>query len=214
MNIGQKLKEARAKRGLTQEKVAEQIGVSRQTISNWENDRFYPDIVNLIYLSDLYSISLDELLKEDKKMIEHLENSTDVVKSRQRFSKLILIISYLLIWAMSIIAFWIGGKSDALGYTIANFYLVLPIATIIISVFIGKDRAWVHGKWAILLFFGFMYMFALYMTFSFSNMITFGKMNMPDFTSMLPGILSAGFGMSIGTLMRIISRKKENKNNS
>lgn len=84
MEIGKKLKDARMHSGFTQERVAEEIGVSRQTISNWENEKSYPDIVSVIRLSDLYSISLDELLKGDIKMMEHLEESTNVVKSNQR----------------------------------------------------------------------------------------------------------------------------------
>ena len=55
-----------------------------QTISNWENEKSYPDIVNVITLSDLYSISLDDLLKGDEKMMEHLEESTNVVKSNKK----------------------------------------------------------------------------------------------------------------------------------
>ena len=58
--------------------------MSRQTISNWENEKTYPDIVSVIKLSDLYSISLDELLKGDTKMLEHLEESTDIVKSNRK----------------------------------------------------------------------------------------------------------------------------------
>ena len=84
MEIGKKLKAARSKANLTQEQVAEKLFVSRQTISNWENERSYPDIVSVIKLSDLYSISLDELLKGDQKMIEHLDESTNIVKSNQR----------------------------------------------------------------------------------------------------------------------------------
>ena len=80
MEIGVKLKEARIKSGLTQENVAEKIQVSRQTISNWENEKSFPDIVNVIKLSDLYNISLDQLLKGDEAMIEHLEKSTNIVK--------------------------------------------------------------------------------------------------------------------------------------
>lgn len=81
MEIGKKLKNARVQSGMTQENVAEKINVSRQTISNWENEKSYPDIINVIELSNLYSISLDELLKGDEKMIEHLEESTNVVKA-------------------------------------------------------------------------------------------------------------------------------------
>lgn len=84
MEIGQKLKDARVHSGLTQEVVAEKINVSRQTISNWENEKSYPDIISVIELSNLYCISLDDLLKGDSKMIEHLEESTNVVKSNKK----------------------------------------------------------------------------------------------------------------------------------
>lgn len=90
MEIGKKLKAARQGSGLTQEQVAERLYVSRQTISNWENEKSYPDIVSVVRLSDLYSISLDDLLKGDAKMLEHLEESTDIVKSNQKLILAIL----------------------------------------------------------------------------------------------------------------------------
>ncbi|MCW0925140.1 helix-turn-helix domain-containing protein [Streptococcus anginosus] len=83
MEIGKKLKEARQMSGLTQEDVAEKLIVSRQTISNWETEKFYPDILYVLQLSDLYQISLDELLKGDERMIQHLEDSTNIVKSNK-----------------------------------------------------------------------------------------------------------------------------------
>ena len=55
MEIGKKLKEARQGAKLTQEQVAERLFVSRQTISNWENEKSYPDIVSVVNLSDLDS---------------------------------------------------------------------------------------------------------------------------------------------------------------
>lgn len=84
MEIGKKLKNARIEAGLTQEKAAEKINVSRQTISNWENEKSYPDIVSVIRLSTLYSVSLDELLKGDEEMIDHLEESTNIVNSNKK----------------------------------------------------------------------------------------------------------------------------------
>ena len=84
MEIGKRLKEARQMSGLTQENVAEKLNVSRQTISNWETEKFYPDILYVLQLSDLYQVSLDELLKGDERMIQHLEDSTNVVKSNQK----------------------------------------------------------------------------------------------------------------------------------
>jgi len=86
MEIGKKLRAARQGSGLTQEQAAERLFVSRQTISNWENEKTYPDIVSVVRLSDLYSISLDELLKGDTEMLEHLEESTDIVKSNRKLA--------------------------------------------------------------------------------------------------------------------------------
>ena len=103
MEIGKKLKDARMRSGFTQESVAEKVNVSRQTISNWENEKSYPDITSVIELSNLYSISLDELLKGDEKMMEHLEESTNVVKSTRKLIGVILlnIITVILLITLS-----------------------------------------------------------------------------------------------------------------
>ena len=102
MEIGKKLKDARTAAGLTQEKVAAEIFVSRQTISNWENEKSYPDIISAIKLSDLYQISLDVLLKGDTDMLQHLEESTNFVKSNK-----VLVIA-VITNAMLMLAFFIG----------------------------------------------------------------------------------------------------------
>ncbi len=83
-DIGQKLREARQNSKLTQEKIAEQLQVSRQTVSNWENNKSYPDIISLIKLGDIYNISLDMLLKGDDSMLKHLTQSTDTVTSNHK----------------------------------------------------------------------------------------------------------------------------------
>lgn len=103
MEIGKKMKDARMRSGFTQESVAEKVNVSRQTISNWENEKSYPDIISVIELSNLYSISLDELLKGDEKMMEHLEESTNVVKSTRKLIGAILlnIITVILLITLS-----------------------------------------------------------------------------------------------------------------
>ena len=103
MEIGKKLKDARMRSGFTQESVDEKVNVSRQTISNWENEKSYPDITSVIELSNLYSISLDELLKGDEKMMEHLEESTNVVKSTRKLIGAILlnIITVILLITLS-----------------------------------------------------------------------------------------------------------------
>lgn len=77
-----------------------------QTISNWENEKSYPDIINVIELSNLYSISLDVLLKGDEKMIEHLEESTNVVNSNKKligaFIANIMVVALLILLNMFI----------------------------------------------------------------------------------------------------------------
>ena len=65
-DIGSKIKAARLEKKLTQEQVAELLGVSRQTISNWENEKSYPDIISVIKMSDCYEVSLDYLQQEEK----------------------------------------------------------------------------------------------------------------------------------------------------
>lgn len=91
VDIGKKLKSARKDNHLTQEKVSELIQVSRQTISNWENGKSYPDVISVIILSDLYHVSLDVLLKEDVEMIQHIEESTNIVKSNKKLMLAILL---------------------------------------------------------------------------------------------------------------------------
>ena len=49
---------------LTQESAAESVGVSRQTMSSWENGKSFPDIVSIMKLSDLYDISIDDLVSD------------------------------------------------------------------------------------------------------------------------------------------------------
>lgn len=123
MEIGKKLKNARIKTGFTQEKAAEEIDVSRQTISNWENEKSYPDIISVIALSDLYSVSLDELLKGDQKMTEHLAESTDVVKSNKKLTGAIILNIVLMILLIALNMLLPEG----------TYYLVIVFCVVIMS---------------------------------------------------------------------------------
>lgn len=206
MEIGSRLKNARNEQGLTQEQVAEELGVSRQSISNWENNRAYPDIISVIRMSDLYSVSLDELLKEDKKMIEYLENATNEVKSRRSFSKLIEIGSYLVIWAISVVIFLVTNDQETMAYTILIFYTVLHVSTLVISFFIGADKRWSNLKWFMLLFFGIMNMPA---TFGLTILTFNGDLvRVIVLANALPGIICSAVGMGIGTVVLTVKAKK------
>lgn len=78
MEVGQRLKARRNELNFTQDHVAEELGITRQTMSNWENGRSYPDIERIIRLSEIYQLSLDELLKGDREMVKHLQENTVV----------------------------------------------------------------------------------------------------------------------------------------
>jgi transcriptional regulator with XRE-family HTH domain len=108
MDISERLKEARQNIGMTQDQVAEKIMVSRVTISNWENGKSLPDVVSLISLSDLYSISLDDLLKGDSKMTEKVKKDAKDANNNKRLIRgtAILVIAVLLVYAVSTV---VGG---------------------------------------------------------------------------------------------------------
>lgn len=72
MELARQLKSRREERGLSQDEVAKAIFVSRQTISNWETDKTYPDVQSLLLLSQLFDVSLDELVKGDVVMIRQV----------------------------------------------------------------------------------------------------------------------------------------------
>ena len=73
MELGKQIKMHRQEAHLSQEELANRVYVSRQTISNWENDKSYPDLQMLIDISNQFEISLDTLIKEDPKMVKTLD---------------------------------------------------------------------------------------------------------------------------------------------
>lgn len=66
--LGGKLKSSRVKKGYSQNDVAEELHISRQSISKWENDISYPELDNLVKLSTYYQVSIDQLLKDKPKI--------------------------------------------------------------------------------------------------------------------------------------------------
>ncbi len=206
MDIGSKIKNARIHANLTQEQVAEALGVSRQTISNWENEKTYPDIISVVKMSDLYHISLDHLLKEEKTMpgyLDYLEESTNTVRSNDRKAKITFISVYLAIWAFAIVVFWFfTSGSDAMGYSLMFLWVLLPVVTFIFSLLIGKNDYWGSQKWLAAIAFGVLYMLAEYATFSAANMAAFNKFNLPRFGMIVGGAVISVIGIAVGHAVR------------
>lgn len=87
MEIGKTIKQHRTELGWSQEVLAEKAYVSRQTVSNWETEKSYPDVHSLLILSDLFGVSLDELIKGDVAVMKEQVKSKDI----RTFKKLQLI---------------------------------------------------------------------------------------------------------------------------
>ena len=205
IEIGKKLQSARKAAGYTQEQAAELLGVSRQTVSNWENEKSYPDIISVIKMSDHYHISLDYLLKGEKTMnhyYEYLEESTNVVKSNHSKGKLFTVLAYLVVWATAMIAFWVfTDDSGALGYSLMYLWIILPITTIVVSFVIGIKDYWGKGKWITIPVMGIMYMLAEYGTFSMANNVTFNKINPPEWGMLFAGVFISFLALGLGHVL-------------
>ena len=65
--IGEQLVKLRKENNMSQEKLAELLGVSRQTIYKWENNKVYPDMINLVAISEIFDVSIDELIKGEQR---------------------------------------------------------------------------------------------------------------------------------------------------
>ena len=74
MNIGTKMIEIRKQKNMTQEDFAKIFHVTRQTVSNWENEKSYPDLQTLVQISNEFNVSLDTMLKENMNMVKKIDN--------------------------------------------------------------------------------------------------------------------------------------------
>lgn len=153
--IGDKIIKARKNADLTQNQLAELLGVSRQSVSNWENNRSYPDIVSVIKISDICNISLDSLLKNDEKMLQHLEESTNTVKAKNKYVKIIEIAIFVIAWAICLIVLYVT-RYDYQAVVNIVLHFAMPLVIIVISTLIGKGN-WGWKKTFIPYIFGLMY---------------------------------------------------------
>lgn len=80
MELGKQIKMHRQEAHLSQEEVANRVYVSRQTISNWENDKSYPDVNSLVLLSEIFQISLDKLIKGDIEVMKDVIQKEEIEK--------------------------------------------------------------------------------------------------------------------------------------
>ena len=80
MELGKQIKTYRQEAHMSQEELAYRVYVSRQTISNWENDKSYPDVKSLILLGEIFHVSLDKLIKGDVDIMKEVIKKEEVEK--------------------------------------------------------------------------------------------------------------------------------------
>lgn len=80
MKLGKQIKKYRQEAHLSQEELSNRVYVSRQTISNWENDKSYPDVNSLVLLSEVFQISLDKLIKGDIDVMKEAIKKEEIEK--------------------------------------------------------------------------------------------------------------------------------------
>ncbi|KUO58699.1 MAG: XRE family transcriptional regulator [Gracilibacter sp. BRH_c7a] len=104
MNFAERIKNERKKQGWSQDELAEKLYVSRQSISKWENGQNYPSIEIIITISDLFGLTIDELLRSD----EHLKQK--VIKDSRQLAhpKLKLLFDFIFLAGVTLLAIKLG----------------------------------------------------------------------------------------------------------
>ena len=107
MELGKQIKKHRQEVQLSQEKLADRVYVSRQTISNWENDKSYPDVSSLVLLSEIFQISLDNLIKGDIEVMKDVIQKEEIVKMN-RYGKIYTIMLIVTVVSAVPLFMWLG----------------------------------------------------------------------------------------------------------
>ena len=107
MELNEQIKKYRTEMNLSQEELAEKIYVTRQSISNWENGKTYPDIHSLLSLSSLFGISLDQLVKGDIEIMKKEINEEEVRKMKQYGTNYTILLIITVVSAVPLFM-WLG----------------------------------------------------------------------------------------------------------
>lgn len=110
MEIGQQIIRYRKQQALSQEKLAEKVYVSCQSISNWENDKTYPDIHSLLLLSQIFQVSLDQLIKGDIEKMKYTITQVDKKNFKRDTKVMVTLMILLMISSYPLVYFleWLG----------------------------------------------------------------------------------------------------------
>ncbi len=122
MEIGKQIKKHRSELSLSQEEFADKIFVTRQTVSNWENDKSYPDINSLVLMAEVFGVSLDSLVKGDIEEMNEKIKTEDIEylnKANRRFTLAFVWDFFMLVPLLKLFGIWgavIFGTVFILGF--------------------------------------------------------------------------------------------------
>ena len=148
MELGKRITKIRKDNKLTQDDFAKKYYVTRQTISNWENEKSYPDLETLVKISDDFNVSLDTLLKEDDRMIKDISKKQKNYKFIKVFVVILNIIglSCLIYFAIPFLqhdmtiknpnAMLAGYTWDSCGFILCLGLIPLIVANIMAYIFL------------------------------------------------------------------------------
>ncbi|MBR1863414.1 MAG: helix-turn-helix transcriptional regulator [Ruminococcus sp.] len=139
MELSRTIKRLRTEQGWSQEMLAEKAYVSRQTVSNWENEKSYPDVHSLLILSGLFGVSLDELIKGDVEIMKDTMKNEDV--SRLKKAQLLGVVElFALIFGVALLIEYGGEIGMILGPLLAGILSVCIFMTFHCLEQIKKDN--------------------------------------------------------------------------
>ncbi|MDD3477423.1 MAG: helix-turn-helix transcriptional regulator [Candidatus Izemoplasmatales bacterium] len=149
MTLGEKLMEWRKNKGLSQEQLAEKLGLTRQSVSLWETDQTNPSLDNLVQLANLYHISLDQLVRGEGHFIEPTESNEYVVEYFETRKSIMLserffmaypgtkamMITYVLLWGIIVNAPTIDDLDAARNIALVAIILLVALVGILLLSF-------------------------------------------------------------------------------
>lgn len=126
MEVKEQIRAYRSSLGLSQEELAEAVYVTRQTVSNWETGKSYPDIQSLLRLSALYGVSLDQLIKGDAERMKEKIND-DEIRAFNRLSNVFALMMVLSLLAWAPLAYFLHWWGMPLALILFAFTLFLAL---------------------------------------------------------------------------------------
>lgn len=132
MNVGARIKKYREKQNISQDELALKVFVSRQTISNWETNKSYPDIKSLTMLSNIFHVTLDDFIKRDIKEMKRIVSKEKIEKFN--------IMSYIFLAEMLIVMFSAYPLFSLDGYIGVIIWALFFVITFITATIIEKFK--------------------------------------------------------------------------